>query len=59
MGVRAAEDLGVEHSGELHVAGVDGLAGDLAHAFDARGRLADDAVLCGFRPFPDLRLLRH
>ena len=59
VGVGAAEHLGVQHAGELHVVGVDGLAGDLAGALDAGDGLADVAVLALGSSSRVLRLLCH
>ena len=43
--VRRADDMRVEHPGELEISGVERGAGDLFQAIDAEWRVADDVVL--------------
>jgi hypothetical protein len=50
VGMGAAEDFRVDLARQAHVVGILGAPGDLEVAFDARGRLPDDAQVGVFLP---------
>ena len=59
VGIRRAEHFGMQHARQLHIVGIDGLAGHLADTLQAHHPLADVAVFGLDLFFADFDLLRH